>query len=336
MPNGPQMGFKSSAENLLEETKMPPPLPPLKPEWRTHMRTAQQLNNGENEEQVEEAIPNDSLYGVGGGGAPWRDTRPPPPQAVRPKPNLSDMSHWSSHGYLAKGGEEGPASPPQGNGYVVLKRQGDGMVTMRSPANNSNSQQPSSLPPITNENSGPGAENKYFSVRGMRDMINKVGDGSDDVGQTQQSQKYFSVDAKFLHQHADMKNKLRENLRASQAKEMPQQQDLGGGGGLNGLYHAPAPPPSLPPYQRPPPPAHLRSQQQEPKPPAVNNQNNLETTKAMSGSVSWLEWTQQLQAYIAWVNSQLRKRADLKPVQDLRSDLQSGEVLAQLIEIICE
>ena len=49
-----------------------------------------------------------------------------------------------------------------------------------------------------------------------------------------------------------------------------------------------------------------------------------------------MEWTQQLQAYIAWVNSQLRKRADLKPVQDLRSDLQSGEVLAQLIEIICE
>ena len=54
----------------------------------------------------------------------------------------------------------------------------------------------------------------------------------------------------------------------------------------------------------------------------------------MSGSVSWLEWTQQLQAYIAWVNSQLRKRPDLRSVQDLRTDLQSGEVLAQLIEII--
>ncbi len=53
-------------------------------------------------------------------------------------------------------------------------------------------------------------------------------------------------------------------------------------------------------------------------------------------STSWLEWTQQLQAYIAWVNSQLRKRPDLRPVQDLRTDLQSGEVLAQLIEIICE
>ena len=56
----------------------------------------------------------------------------------------------------------------------------------------------------------------------------------------------------------------------------------------------------------------------------------------MSSSVSWLEWTQQLQAYIAWVNSQLRKRSDLKQVMDLRSDLQSGEVLAQLIEIICK
>jgi len=54
----------------------------------------------------------------------------------------------------------------------------------------------------------------------------------------------------------------------------------------------------------------------------------------MSGSVSWLEWTQQLQAYIAWVNSQLRKRPGLAPVQDLRTDLQSGETLAHLIEII--
>ena len=53
-----------------------------------------------------------------------------------------------------------------------------------------------------------------------------------------------------------------------------------------------------------------------------------------SGSVSWDEWKQQLQAYIAWVNSQLRKKPGLKPVKDLRTDLQSGEVLAQLIEII--
>merc|ERR1719293_336919 len=118
---------------------------------------------------------------------------------------------------------------------------------------------------------------------------------------------------------------------------MPQQEVGGGGGGgaPNGFYQPPAPPPNLPPYQRPPPPAHLRPQQ-EPKPPVAvaSHQNNLETTKAMSGSVSWLEWTQQLQAYIAWVNSQLRKRPGLGPVQDLRTDLQSGETLAQLIEII--
>ena len=108
--------------------------------------------------------------------------------------------------------------------------------------------------------------------------------------------------------------------------------------GDGGHYQPPAPPPSLPPYQRPPPPAHLRPTPTQETRSAIQTPptNNLEATKAMSGSVSWLEWTQQLQAYIAWVNSQLRKRADLKPVQDLRSDLQSGEVLAQLIEIICE
>jgi hypothetical protein len=55
-----------------------------------------------------------------------------------------------------------------------------------------------------------------------------------------------------------------------------------------------------------------------------------------AGSVSWLEWTQQLQAYVAWVNSQLRKRPGVRPVTDLRTDLQSGEILAQLIEIICK
>ena len=116
------------------------------------MRQAQQMNgSGEQGEQQEEAIPSDSLYG----GAPWRE-RQPPPQA-RPKPNLADMAHWSSHGYLAKGGEDGPATPPHGNGYVVLKRQGDGMVTVRSPANSS--QQPSSLS-STVEAEGPG-ENKY-------------------------------------------------------------------------------------------------------------------------------------------------------------------------------
>ncbi|XP_069942481.1 uncharacterized protein [Cherax quadricarinatus] len=52
-----------------------------------------------------------------------------------------------------------------------------------------------------------------------------------------------------------------------------------------------------------------------------------------ASSVSWMEWTQQLQAYVAWVNSQLRKRG--RPlISDLRRDLQNGVVFADLIEII--
>ncbi|KAM6431919.1 dixin isoform 3-T3 [Liasis olivaceus] len=43
---------------------------------------------------------------------------------------------------------------------------------------------------------------------------------------------------------------------------------------------------------------------------------------------------QQLQSYIAWVNSQLKKKPAVKPVQDLRRDLRDGVVLASLIEIV--
>ncbi|XP_062342162.1 dixin isoform X6 [Osmerus eperlanus] len=43
---------------------------------------------------------------------------------------------------------------------------------------------------------------------------------------------------------------------------------------------------------------------------------------------------QQLAAYVSWVNSQLRRRPGLKPVADLRRDLQDGVVLAHLIEIV--
>ncbi|XP_047738873.1 uncharacterized protein LOC108676477 isoform X2 [Hyalella azteca] len=50
-------------------------------------------------------------------------------------------------------------------------------------------------------------------------------------------------------------------------------------------------------------------------------------------SASWMEWTQQLQAYIAWVNSQLRKKS-LPLISDLRRDLQSGVVFADLIDIL--
>ncbi|XP_068016034.1 dixin isoform X2 [Melanerpes formicivorus] len=44
--------------------------------------------------------------------------------------------------------------------------------------------------------------------------------------------------------------------------------------------------------------------------------------------------SQQLQAYVAWVNSQLKKKPTVKPVQDLRQDLRDGVILALLIEIV--
>ncbi|OCT56301.1 hypothetical protein XELAEV_18000301mg [Xenopus laevis] len=44
--------------------------------------------------------------------------------------------------------------------------------------------------------------------------------------------------------------------------------------------------------------------------------------------------SQQLQAYVAWVNSQLKKKVGLNPVQDLRQDLRDGVVLAHLLEIV--
>uniref|UniRef100_A0A667GFE3 Dixin n=1 Tax=Lynx canadensis TaxID=61383 RepID=A0A667GFE3_LYNCA len=47
-----------------------------------------------------------------------------------------------------------------------------------------------------------------------------------------------------------------------------------------------------------------------------------------------LIFQQQLQAYVAWVNAQLKKRPAVKPVQDLRQDLRDGVILAYLIEIV--
>lgn len=43
---------------------------------------------------------------------------------------------------------------------------------------------------------------------------------------------------------------------------------------------------------------------------------------------------QQLAAYVSWVNTQLKKKPGLKPITDLRRDLQDGVVLTQLIEIV--
>ncbi|XP_054481770.1 dixin-A-like isoform X3 [Anoplopoma fimbria] len=43
---------------------------------------------------------------------------------------------------------------------------------------------------------------------------------------------------------------------------------------------------------------------------------------------------QQLAAYVSWVNSQLKRKPGLKPIINLRQDLQDGVVLTQLIEIV--
>ena len=80
------MGFRLSSENLLSgeaEHQMPPPLPPLKPEWRHHMAMANNTSaEQEDEEDDTEAIPSDSLYGtqetvvsVGHGSQAWRQER---------------------------------------------------------------------------------------------------------------------------------------------------------------------------------------------------------------------------------------------------------------------
>ncbi|KAH0623333.1 hypothetical protein JD844_031549 [Phrynosoma platyrhinos] len=46
----------------------------------------------------------------------------------------------------------------------------------------------------------------------------------------------------------------------------------------------------------------------------------------MAGYLSEAKANQQLQAYVAWVNSQLKKKPTVKPVQDLRQDLRDGNI----------
>ncbi|XP_069750965.1 dixin isoform X2 [Narcine bancroftii] len=45
-------------------------------------------------------------------------------------------------------------------------------------------------------------------------------------------------------------------------------------------------------------------------------------------------FSQQLQSYVVWVNSQLKKKPGLNLVQDLRQDLRDGIVLTHLVEIV--
>ena len=176
-------------------------------------------------------------------------------------------------------------------------------------------------------------------------MANKHHGSIEAAQSAAEANKYFSVDARYhsiKNLPPDLRMKLRENLRQAQEQQQYQQQLMNQQRATNGPYQAPPPPSyNFPPAPPPPRPTEVKPRlqeqlQQHQQQTAAQAKSSLENSKQMSGSVSWLEWTQQLQAYIAWVNSQLRKRPDLRPVQDLRTDLQSGEVLAQLIEIICK
>ena len=83
--------------------------------------------------QQEEAIPSDSLYNAGGvpgpasGSTSWREKQ------FGSRPSLNGMAHWSSHGYLAKANDNAVPGSKNADGYVVLKRQGDQMVTSLPP-----------------------------------------------------------------------------------------------------------------------------------------------------------------------------------------------------------
>lgn len=59
-----------------------------------------------------------------------------------------------------------------------------------------------------------------------------------------------------------------------------------------------------------------------------------DSSKSANDSNSWMEWTQQLQAYVAWVNSQLKKKNGTRVVEDLRRDMQDGVALVELVEIV--
>lgn len=309
--NNKLTGLQFSNERIYNDEPdptIPPPLPPLnplKPSWRNFRTqpvgesaghqggTFMPQDNGHTADDEEEAIPSDSLYGYEGQNssvstAIYKSQTNSWDKRFGSRQSLTELAHWSSHGYLAKGQAEGNKSSTfdKGSGYVVLKKQGNSLVTSRNPR--TSPQQPLSLPVTGTQFDESGMEeSKYCSVRGYKD---------------------------FKQKHND----IEVNGQSKNSNFEPPQ------------YHHPPMPAGNSPYKRPPPP--LPNDPHTVNYNKVRSQTNLQSQ--MSSSVSWGEWTQQLQAYIAWVNSQLRKKENVKPIQDLRSDLQSGEVLAQLIHII--
>ncbi|XP_059172134.1 dixin-like [Physella acuta] len=56
--------------------------------------------------------------------------------------------------------------------------------------------------------------------------------------------------------------------------------------------------------------------------------------KSSEDAQVWVEWRKQLTAYVAWVNSQLKKKPGAHLVEDLRHDVRDGVILIDLIEVI--
>ena len=112
------------------------------------------------------------------------------------------------------------------------------------------------------------------------------------------NEKYFSVDASFLSGKSELKTNLRSNPAPQPTLEQVKPPTL-----KKPDFFAPPP---LPPYQRPPP----------PKP-----ESNLTSTKPISGSVSWLEWTQQLQVNQTLQTKNIKWLSDLKLQTNKNSEI---------------
>ena len=143
--------INNTSENIYcedQEAAIPPPLPPLKPSWRLRQETGNTADD-----EGEEAIPSDSLYG--GNNAKDKTFN----KQMGSRPSLTELAHWSSHGYLAKGQTEGTnASLDKGSGYVILKHINHTMLATKS-------QQPASLPTSQTQSQNI-QDGKYYSIKG--------------------------------------------------------------------------------------------------------------------------------------------------------------------------
>ncbi|XP_041373247.1 dixin-like isoform X2 [Gigantopelta aegis] len=61
---------------------------------------------------------------------------------------------------------------------------------------------------------------------------------------------------------------------------------------------------------------------------------NSESSTPDETSHAWMEWQQQLKAYVDWLNSQLKKKPGARLVEDLRNDVKDGVALIELIEVV--